>query len=193
MTRNSETTGSLSGEKGCAKMSENSSRLKREANMLDVVKFLYGNRLIQKGDAYFMQCPNPAHEDKHASCYTKNGWNNITCTSCGYYSQAIDLITMEKNVSFSEACDILWELEGQPSWYRKFNRNQKKQQQRNELSLEELTFLDLRDWGTYLSKEEFKIIAFKKCRSMYERYKNMGDMENALKVNLLAKKIRDLK
>lgn len=160
--------------------------------MLEVAKYLYGGRLIQKGDAYFMNCPNPAHEDKHASCYTKDGWNNIICTSCGYYTQAIDLISMEKNVSFSEACDILWELEGSPSWYKSSFRKKGKKNEQAALSGEELELLDLRGWEAYLNKEQFQSVAFEKCRSMYEQYKKMGDTANAHKMNLLAKKISNL-
>ena len=172
-------------------MSANSSRLKKEANMLTVIQYLYGGHIIRKGDAYFINCPNPAHDDKHASCYTKNGWKNITCTSCGYYSESIDLLMLEKGIDFPEACDTLWEIEGCPSWYKEV-KFEKKNTNKKELSPDELALLSLTGWESYLQKEDLKIIAFEKCRKMYERYKRLHDDDKALQVNRLAKKVRSL-
>lgn len=161
--------------------------------MLVVIQELYGGSITKKGDAYFINCPNPAHNDRHASCYTKDGWNNVTCTSCGYYAQAIDLIQQEKGLEFPEACDLLWELEGRPTWYKEYNVNTaKKTSNKKELSNEELNFLSLRGWEDYLTREQFKKVAFLKCKHMYQRYKKMRDEEKSLYVNKLAKKIRSL-
>jgi len=98
-------------------MSITSDRLKDEVNMLDVVKILFNP--VKKGSAYFFNCPSPSHEDKHASCYTKDGWKNVYCNSCGYYAQAIDLVQDAKGCSFSEACDELADILGNPEWYGK--------------------------------------------------------------------------
>lgn len=176
-------------------MSKTSDRLKREANMLDIVRYLYGGDITKKGDAYFFRCPNPAHQDNHASAYTKDGWNNIICTSCGYYSQAVDLLQLEKGLEFGEACDLLYELEGRPSWYKDFSRRKKNSREKSNqpvLTGEELNFLDMRKWEAYLTKEEFKKIAFQKCKRLYLVYKKTGNMAKANFASKLATKIRSL-
>ena len=93
-------------------------RLKDEADIGDVVNYL-GLEIKKMGSAYFILCPHPQHEDTHATnCYYKDGWNNVYCRACGHAINAIDLIIYERCCSFSEATEILWELEGRPLWYK---------------------------------------------------------------------------
>lgn len=98
-------------------MANDFDRLKKEANIDDVVDYLGIQKHI-KGNTTFILCPLPAHNDKHATnCYYKTGWNNLYCETCGRSIKAIDFIMYENNCSYGEAADILWNIEGQPDWY----------------------------------------------------------------------------
>jgi len=98
-------------------MANNHRRLKDEASIKDVVAEL-GIPVEKKGSAYFMHCPRPDHNDNSPSAYFKDGWNNVHCNSCGRSTYAIDLIQWTLGVSFGDACDKLWAIEGYPDWYK---------------------------------------------------------------------------
>lgn len=92
-------------------------RLKEEADIETVISYLQ-IPVTKKGCNYFIPCPNPDHADKHATnCYFKSGWNNVYCYACGSHIQAIDIIMWTLHCDYGEAADILWQIEGCPSWY----------------------------------------------------------------------------
>lgn len=94
------------------------SRLKEEADIAMVVAYL-GIPTYKRGSATFLLCPNPEHDDhKPTNCYYKDGWNNVYCRACGCSTNAINLIMQETGKDFSDAADLLWELEGRPEWYK---------------------------------------------------------------------------
>lgn len=93
-------------------------RLKEEADIRTVVDYCglrYGRK---KGPAQFVECPNPAHSDEHpTNAYFKEHWNTIYCTTCGKNMGAIDILMWNRGLSFGDAADVLWQLEGCPDWY----------------------------------------------------------------------------
>ena len=94
-------------------------RLKREANIDQVVHSLSGygpGDVIPSGSIIKVRCP--FHQDEHPSAYYKLGWNNIYCPVCKKAVQAIDLIMAVDSLSYGQAADMLFELEGQPDWYK---------------------------------------------------------------------------
>lgn len=98
-------------------MKNNYARLKQEADIETVIQHL-GLEIHRKGSAFFLACPLPEHSDEHpTNCYFKRGWNNVYCTVCQKSINAIDLIMLIQGVSYGEAADELWELEGRPDWY----------------------------------------------------------------------------
>lgn len=99
------------------KKKNNYARLKNEADISNVIGAL-GIPVTKKGSAYFIPCPNPAHNDQHATnCYFKEGWNNVYCRACLKSMMGIDLIMHTLGYGYGEAADYLWELEGKPDWY----------------------------------------------------------------------------
>lgn len=108
-------------------MSKNDiARLKEEADIEAVVSYL-GIPTVKKGNAYFIRCPQPGHDDKKpTNCYFKPGWSNVYCQACGSSTNAVDLIMYTKGCSYGEAADTLWEIEGRPSWYYKRDQRKKK-------------------------------------------------------------------
>lgn len=167
-------------------MSEMSDRLKNECNILDVVKVLC-HPVIKKGDAYFFHCPNPNHQDKHASCYTKDGWNNVYCNSCGHYATAIDLIQEITGYSFPEACDYLAEIMGSPSWYR-FNK--RPDTDNDSLTYKELNLLGLREVQKIVSKKQFIIMAQSSINRLKTRYELLS--MDCKDLEMIANKIKKL-
>lgn len=108
-------------------MSNNFQRLKDEADIALVVQHLQ-IPVTQRGNSYFIPCPNPNHIDEHATnCYYKDGWNNVYCCACGTSIQAIDLIMNTLGYSYGEAADYLWEIEGRPEWYYEEKRTKTKE------------------------------------------------------------------
>lgn len=117
-------------------------RLKAEANIAVVVDYL-GIQKWKRGNAYFILCPFPDHEDSHATnCYYKEDWNNVYCRACGRSMNAIDLIMNTTGASFGEAADLLWELEERPSWYYA-SRKKKKNADQFHISQEEARLIGL--------------------------------------------------
>lgn len=107
-------------------MPNNYQRLKEEADIATVIAHLQ-IPVTKRGNAYFIPCPNPNHQDDHATnCYFKEGWNNVYCWVCGKSIQAIDLIMDTLGYDYGEAADYLWELEGRPDWYYIKEGTQKK-------------------------------------------------------------------
>lgn len=95
----------------------NYARLKAEADIACIVQYL-GLEVNKKGSAFFIHCPLPDHNDRHATnCYFREGWNNVYCTVCCKAINAIDLIMLETGMDYGEAADLLWDLEGSPDWY----------------------------------------------------------------------------
>ncbi len=93
-------------------------RLKEEADIEEVVNYL-GLDTYPKGSVTFLLCPNPHHDDSEpTNCYYKKGWNNLYCYACEKSIQAIDLIMYKTGCDYGSAADILWKLEGRPSWYK---------------------------------------------------------------------------
>ena len=119
-------------------------RLKQEADIAAVISYLQ-IPVQKKGSSYFIQCPLPEHNDKHATnCYYKDGWNNVYCYVCGKAIHAIDLIMYIQKCSYGEAADALWELEGRPDWYHADWKNKKKpKKKRLEISKDEASLLGI--------------------------------------------------
>ncbi len=107
-------------------MKNNYQRLKEEADIGMVLAYL--NVPVQrKGSSYFLQCPNPEHNDAHfTNCYYKDGWNNVYCCACGKNMKALDIIMWQRGCSYGEAADLLWEIEGRPDWYYSREKNKGK-------------------------------------------------------------------
>ncbi len=96
----------------------NITRLKDEADIAAVISFLQ-LEVKRKGNAYFILCPNPEHNDTHpTNCYYKDGWNHVYCCVCGTTINAVDLIMKINHATYGEACDLLWEISGRPDWYK---------------------------------------------------------------------------
>lgn len=133
----------------------NYTRLKQEANIGIVVNYL-GMQVTRCGSAFFVLCPLPQHTDHHATnCYFKSGWNNLYCNTCGAAINAIDLIMYVKNVSYGEAADTLWELEGKPDWYYATRKKGIKTKPSFQLSRENAAFLGIHFPGYILTPYEF--------------------------------------
>lgn len=99
-------------------MSNNYRRLKEEADIRSVVDYCGIEKGKRIGSAQFVKCPNPEHEDQHpTNAYYRDGWNTIYCTTCNRNYGPIDIIMWTMNLSYGEAADLLWELEGKPDWY----------------------------------------------------------------------------
>lgn len=115
-------------------MKNDYARLKEEADIETVVEYL-GLETHRKGSAFFITCPLPGHRDEHpTNCYFKSGWNNVYCNVCGESINAIDLIMLTKDVSYGEAVDELWRLEGCPDWYYAEYSKSKKRRRKNLVS-----------------------------------------------------------
>lgn len=124
-------------------------RLKDEADIETVIDYL-GIEKTVRGSATFILCPLPSHADTHATnCYFKSSWNHVFCQTCGTTVNAIDLILYTKNLSYGEAADLLWELEGRPSWYYA-KRTKKDFKPEFQLSNEESTIIGLKKSGIAL-------------------------------------------
>ncbi len=169
-------------------MSTNSDRLKEEVNMLSLVEYL-GFEVERKGDAYFFKCPNPNHTDSHPSCYTKDGWKNIYCTSCGYNVTAIDLVMVTKNLDFKSACDFLASFLGSPSWYGKYK---KPTANIGNLEQKELKLLGLSDYADYMNTACMLNIALDKIEGIIERLRMVNDPFKLQEALELRKKIKNL-
>lgn len=118
-------------------------RLKDEADIAAVVSYLQ-LEVKKKGNAYFITCPNPEHNDTHpTNCYYKDGWNHVYCWVCGNITNAVNLIMLVNHVSYGEACDILWEISGCPDWY--YEKKQKGKKKRFVLSREDAELIGLRN------------------------------------------------
>lgn len=126
-----------------AKTNNNYARLREEADIATVIDHLQ-IPITKRGNAYFILCPLPEHEDNHpTNCYFKDGWNHVHCCVCGKTVNAINLIMLTTNCSYGEAADLLWELEGRPEWYYE---DQKKKRAHKSISI---------------SKEEAELIGLK--------------------------------
>lgn len=121
----------------------NITRLKDEADIAAVISFLQ-LEVKRKGNAYFILCPNPEHNDTHpTNCYYKDGWNHVYCWVCGTTINAVDLIMKINHATYGEACDLLWEISGRPDWY--YEKKQKGQKKRFILSREDAELIGLRN------------------------------------------------
>ncbi len=126
-------------------------RLKAEADIRAVVEYCgirFGKR---SGNAQFVACPNPEHDDQHpTNAYFRDGWNTVFCTTCNKNMGPIDILMWNQGISYGEAADILWELEGCPDWYyaNKPDKPGPEKEVRFFLSRSELAFLGIRIPGT---------------------------------------------
>lgn len=118
-------------------------RLKENADIRAVIEYCGIRRGRRVGTANFVQCPNPKHDDKHpTNAYYRDGWNTIYCTTCHKNMNPIDIIMWTRGISYGEAADALWELEGRPDWYYA-DRTQEKEEVFS-ISLSELEFLGIK-------------------------------------------------
>lgn len=96
-------------------MANDIKRLKEEALIDEVVDYLgitkHNSHSITK-----MLCP--IHDDHNPTMYYKKGWNSCYCPACAKSLSAPDLIMAYTGKTFTEACEILWEIEGKPEWYK---------------------------------------------------------------------------
>ncbi len=130
-------------------------RLKQEADIETVVRYL-GMKVKRYGSAFFVLCPLPQHMDHHATnCYFKSGWNNLYCNTCGAAINAIDLIMLVNHVSYGEAADTLWELEGRPDWYYAGKNKENHKNTCFQLSREDASFLGIHFPGCILTPFSF--------------------------------------
>ena len=126
-------------------------RLKEEADIARVVEHL-GIKTAQKGSAYFILCPNPEHDDKHATnCYFKRGWNNVYCRACGKSTNAIELIIAETGMEFADAAEELWRISGCPSWFSDEEDFQRRKRPDFRLSREEAEIIGIHFPGRLLT------------------------------------------
>lgn len=91
-------------------------RLKAETEIGDLV-FALGIPVKVKGNAKFIRCPRPDHDDRHESCYFKDGGNFLYCNSCGNVINPVDLIMYNTGMSFRDALMYLWDVNGRPAWF----------------------------------------------------------------------------
>lgn len=142
-------------------------RLKEEADIRSVVDYCGIEKGRRIGSAQFVKCPNPNHEDSHpTNAYYRDGWNTIYCTTCNKNMGPIDIIMWTMGMSYGEAADALWELEGEPDWYyADRNADSKKV---FTVSLSELELLQI------------KIAGSQKLPVRYTRYREL-DSENLKK------------
>lgn len=119
----------------------NIARLKEEADIAAVIAYLQ-LPVTKRGNAFFILCPNPHHEDtRPTNCYYKEGWNHTYCCACGESTNAVNLIMQIQNISYGEACDILWEISGRPDWY--YAKDSEKAKKRFSLQREEAELIGL--------------------------------------------------
>lgn len=129
-------------------MSNNFRRLKAEADISQVVEFCGIQKGRRIGNAQFVICPNPEHDDRHpTNAYFRDGWNTIYCTTCGKNMGAIDIIMWTKNVTYGAAADALWELEGKPDWYYESRQKKEEREKRFYISPGELKVLGVKAPG----------------------------------------------
>jgi hypothetical protein len=105
-------------KKGGSAMGNDFRRLKQEADIASVIDAL-GIPVSKKGSASFIHCPNPGHNDHHATnAFFYKVKNHVYCAVCGKRFYAIDIIMWQTGRNYGDAADYLWQLEGCPSWYR---------------------------------------------------------------------------
>lgn len=91
-------------------------RLISEVRIFDVVNYL-GIPYQKRGCNYFISCPSPEHNDKHATnCYFKEDGIRVRCLACGYFASPIELVRDVTGMGFLEAVDVIWNLAGCPSY-----------------------------------------------------------------------------
>ena len=123
-------------------------RLKKEADISRVVEFCGIQTGRKIGNAQFVICPNPQHDDHHpTNAYYRDGWNTIYCTTCGKNMGAIDVIMWTTGMNYGEAADALWELEGEPDWYYESRQKKEEREKRFFISQSELATLGLKAPG----------------------------------------------
>ena len=150
----------------------NYARFKQEADIETVVNYL-GIKVTRKGSAYFVLCPLPEHEDRHATnCYFKSGWNNLYCTACGRSINAIDLIIYTLGVSYGQAADLLWELEGRPDWY--YTYKTKKGKEVFQLTRKEASVIGIHSPGYVLTPIQLSVDKPEHDRNVILRYDENG-------------------
>ncbi len=96
-------------------MANDYKRLKDEALIDEVVDYLGITKQVSHNITK-MLCP--MHDDHNPTMYYKKGWNSCYCPACAKSLSAPDLIMAYTHKTFKEACEILWEIEGRPSWYK---------------------------------------------------------------------------
>lgn len=124
-------------------MSNDYRRLKEEADIRTVVDYCGIEKGKRIGSAQFVKCPNPDHEDEHpTNAYYRDGWNTIYCTTCNRNFGPIDIIMWTMHLSYGEAADLLWELEGRPDWY--YEKKTPDAQKRFSISYGEMELLGIK-------------------------------------------------
>jgi len=181
-------------------MSKNSDRLKEEANMLDVFYALgyrleqgyakderidWTDKIMKAGDAYFVCCPCPTHQDRHPSCLFKDGWNNVHCMSCGYHKNAIDVIMDVKGVDFQEACDFLAGVEGNPSWYKFYDVKRRELFRSQELQLLSLPPKWYEQIKAQKGEKKALEILVRNANDLEKRYSALGMTERVKAIKIL--------
>ena len=118
-------------------------KLKEEADIRAVIDYCGIQRGKRVGSANFVQCPNPNHDDKHpTNAYYREGWNTIFCATCNKNMSPIDIIMWTRGLSYGDAADALWELEGRPDWY--YADRTQENEEKFSISISELEFLGIR-------------------------------------------------
>ena len=63
-------------------------------------------------------CINPEHHDTNPSMSNKKGSNFCYCFACGYSANAIKVLQNTQGLSFIDAVERLYEIEGCPGWFK---------------------------------------------------------------------------
>lgn len=103
-------------------MANDYKRLKEEANIDEVVNYLGLSKIA--GPITRILCP--MHNDHSPTMYYKKGWHQTYCPACAKGMSAPDLISAYTGKSFKEACEVLWEIEGRPDWYKPVKEDENK-------------------------------------------------------------------
>lgn len=114
-------------------MGNNHSRLVAESTMAAVID-AKGYKFTKKGTYTFIYCP--MHEKSYEgtnkaqqNCYFKGNQNYCYCSVCGKSFNTKEYLIEKENISFGEAYDILYEIAGEPSWYKSNKKLSKKEKQ----------------------------------------------------------------
>ena len=165
-----------------AKKGKHMSKTRQLQDMTDietVIRFL-NIKATRKGTSFFILCPNPNHPDtKPANCYFKKGWGNVYCMACGKATRAIQLLMDAGGYDSKEATNILWKINGSPTWFRDYDSG-KSVFTPDASDLAFVGLHHLRGRLTYPKKE----VAIKEAGKEYAYENLLSDLDNYMEVGV---------